>query len=147
MTSRFLTISAAVGVMLGAAGPARAQSLGWNTPPAAYANDDYRATYADAQRDAYENGYRDGLKRGEQAARDGRPHDVERERDYRGAENGYNRSHGDRNRYRNGYRGGFAPSHRHRYTPRGARPADPKRGPPHRPPYCPGRGPHHTGHP
>ena len=128
MTSRFLTISAAVGVMLAAAGPARAQSLAWDTPPAAYSNDDYRASYADAQRDAYENGYRDGLKRGEQAARDGRPPDVEGERDYRGAENGYNRSHGDRNRYRNGYRGGFAQGYRDGYNRRSVRPSYPNGG-------------------
>ena len=36
------------------------------------------------------------------------PLDIERERDYRNAENGYNRTYGDRNRYRDTYRGGFA---------------------------------------
>jgi hypothetical protein len=128
MISRTLTISAALGAMLAAAGPARAQSLGWGTAPAAYANDDFRATFADAQRAAYDNGYRDGLKRGEQAARDRRPLDVERERDYRGAENGYNRSHGDKQRYREGYRGGFAQGYRDGYSRRGAQPRYPNTG-------------------
>jgi hypothetical protein len=128
MTSRFLTISAAVGVMLAAAGPAGAQSHGWGSGPSAYADDDYRTSYADAQRAAFDNGYRDGLKRGEQAARDGRPLYVELERDYRSAENGYNRSHGDRNRYRDSYRGGFSQGYREGYNRRSARPAYPDTG-------------------
>jgi hypothetical protein len=121
MTRRFLTmtLSTAMGLTLAAAAPARAQSNAWANGPAAYANDDYRAPYADTQRAAYDNGYRDGLKRGEQAARDRRPLDIERERDYRNAEAGYNRSHGDRNRYRDSYRGGFAQGYREGYQRRG----------------------------
>ena len=118
MTTRFLTTSV-MGLML-AAGAARAQAQGWINPAAAYANDDYRAPYADAQRAASDNGYRSGLKRGEQAARDGRPLDIERERDYRSADGGYNRSHGDRNRYRDTYRGAFAQGYREGYTQRSA---------------------------
>lgn len=129
MTKRFLTTTltffTAMGLILAAAGPARAQSHSWGSAPAAYTNDDYRASYADAQRAAYDNGYRNGLKRGEQAARDGRPLGVERERDYRSAEDGYNRSHGDRNRYRDNYRGGFAQGYRDGYNRRGARPSYP----------------------
>jgi hypothetical protein len=121
MTSRILQISAAAALMMAAAGPARAQGSGWLGAPAAYANDDYRTSYADAQRSAYDNGYRDGLKRGEQALRDRRPLDVERERDYRQAENGYNRSFGDRNRYRDNYRGGFAQGFRDAYNRGGTR--------------------------
>lgn len=131
MTRQFLaatlTISTATGLML-AAVPAAAQSHRWGTAPAAYSNDDYRASYADARRAAYDNGYRDGLKRGEQAARDGRPIAVERERDYRSAEDGYNRSHGDRNRYRDNYRGGFAQGYRDGYNGRGARASFPGSG-------------------
>jgi len=121
MTTRFLalTLSTATGLMLAAAGPARAQSHGWGNTPAAYANDDYRASYADAQRAAFDNGYREGIKRGEQAARDGRRLDIERERDYRKAEDGYNRTHGDRNRYRDNYRVGFAQGYRDGYSRRG----------------------------
>jgi hypothetical protein len=80
---------------------------------------DHRTSYADAQRTARDNGYRDGLKRGEEALRGGRTLDIERERDYRNAENGYNRSLGDRNRYRDTYRGGFAQGYRDGYARRG----------------------------
>ena len=116
MTSKLLQISAAAALVMAAAAPVRAQAGGWLGAPAAYANDDYRTSYADAQRSAYDNGYRDGLKRGEQAARDRRGLDVERERDYRQADNGYNRSFGDRDRYRDNYRGGFAQGYRDGYS-------------------------------
>jgi hypothetical protein len=114
MTSRFLTISAALLVMSGA--PAAAQTNGWLGGSTAYAADDYRTSYADAQRQAYDNGYRDGLKRGEQAARDRKTLDIERERDYRSADSGYNRNYGDRVRYQDNYRGGFAQGYRDAYS-------------------------------
>jgi hypothetical protein len=100
------TIFTAITLLLGA-GPAAAQAPGWMQAASAYSRDDYRAPYADAQRAAYDNGYRDGVKRGEQALRERRSLDVQRERDYRDAGNGYNRSYGDRDRYRDNYRGGF----------------------------------------
>lgn len=130
MTTRFLTISLTLsmtGLALLAA-PARALAQPWTPAAAAYATDDYRSSYADAQRSAYDNGYRSGLKRGAQAARDRRPLDIERERDYRGAEEGYNRTHGDRNRYRDTFRGGFAAGYRDGYTQRGARASFPSAG-------------------
>ena len=65
MTSRFLQISAAAALVMAAAAPARAQASAWLGAPAAYSDDDYRTSYADARRSAYDNGYRDGLKRGE----------------------------------------------------------------------------------
>ena len=97
MTFKVLTITAALGL---ASTSVMAQTNGWLGTTAAYGQREYRAPYADARQPAYDNGYRDGLKRGEQAARDGRAFDVERERDYRSAEDGYNRSYGDRARYR-----------------------------------------------
>ncbi len=117
MTCKVLTLTAALG--LAAASQAAAQSNGWLGSAAAYSADDYRTSYSDARRAAYDNGYRDGVKRGEQAARDRRPYDIERERDYRGADNGYNRSYGDRTRYRNDYRGGFAQGYRDGYNRNG----------------------------
>ena len=113
MTSRFLTISAAL-VVLGST-PALAQTNDWLAGTTAYSRDDYRATYADAQRQAYDNGYRDGVKRGEEAARDRKAFNVEIERDYRSADRGYNRSFGDRNRYHDNYRGGFSQGYRDAY--------------------------------
>ena len=118
MTSRILTISAAL-VLLGGA-PAAAQT-GWRGNVPAYADDDYRAPYADARRAAHDNGYRDGIKRGEQAARAGKAFNAQLERDYRDAQNGYNRSYGDRARYRDDYRGGFAQGYRDGYSRRDGR--------------------------
>lgn len=120
MTSRFLTqtVFTAMGLIL-AAGPATAQTPSWASTPASYARGEYRAQYGDAQRAAFDNGYRDGLKRGEQAARDRRGLDAQRERDYRDAGNGYNRSYGDPNRYRDNYRGGFTQGYRDGYGRRG----------------------------
>jgi hypothetical protein len=126
MTTRILTISI-LGLAMTAAASTRAQAQPWAPAAAAYASDDYRASYADAQRDAYENGYRSGLKRGAEAVRGRRPLDIERERDYRSADEGYNRSFGDRNRYRDTFRGGFKQGYRDGYSQRSVRtpfPAD-----------------------
>ena len=119
MTKRFLTISAAL-VLLGGA-PAAAQTGGWLGGAPAYSGDDYRAPYQDARRAGYDNGYRDGVRRGEQAARDRKAFNAQLERDYRDATNGYNRSYGDRNRYRDDYRGGFAQGYRDGYYSRDSR--------------------------
>src|SRR4029078_11947054 len=110
ITSRFLTISAALVVLGGT--PALAQTNDWLAGTTAYSRDDYPTTYADAQRQAYDNGYRDGVKRGEEAARDRKAFNVEIERDYRSADRGYNRSFGDRNRYHERARGGFSHGYR-----------------------------------
>jgi len=117
MTGKFLTISAALALL--SAAPAAAQTNDWLAGAASYAAGDYRAPYADARRAAYDNGYKDGLKRGEQAARDRKPFNAQLERDYRDGENGYNRSYGDRARYRDDYRGGFAQGYRDGYERRG----------------------------
>lgn len=119
MTSRILTISAALVLLNGA--PAAAQGNGWLGTTPHYAGDEYRAPYADARRAAHDNGYKDGVKRGEQAARDGKRFNAQLERDYRDAQNGYNRSYGDRARYRDDYRGGFAEGYRDGYSRRGGR--------------------------
>ena len=124
MKTRLLTLS----MMALALASARAQAQGWRPAQSAYASDDYRASYADAQRAAYDNGFKSGLKRGLQAVRDRRPLDVERERDYRGADEGYNRTYGDRNRYRDTFRGGFAQGYRDAYAQRGARVTPPGAG-------------------
>ena len=117
--TRFLTISAAL-VLLGGA-PAAAQNNGWLGAPPAYSGDDWRAPYQDARRAAYDNGFRDGVKRGEQAARDRKAFNAQLERDYRDATNGYNRSYGDRERYRDDYRGGFTQGYRDGYYRRDSR--------------------------
>ena len=50
------------------------------------------------------------------AVRDRRALDLEREKDYRNADNGYNRSFGDKNRYRDIFRNGFADGYRSAYN-------------------------------
>lgn len=144
MTSQFLTTTlfTAMG-LLATAGAAAAQTPAWAGTPVSYARAEYRAPYADAQRAAFDNGYRDGLKRGEQAARDRRAFDAQRERDYRDGENGYNRSYGDRNRYRDNYRGAFTQGYRDGYNRRGAPSSYPGAGRGDGPNY--GRGPGYGG--
>ena len=120
-TFKLFTMTAAL-TLAASTASAQGASSQWLSTTASYSADDYRTSYIDARRAAYDNGYRDGVKRGEQAARDRRPFDVERERDYRSAEGGYNRSFGDRDRYRNDYRGAFAQGYRDGYSGRGVRP-------------------------
>lgn len=57
---------------------------------------------------AYSRGYDDGYRSGVSAARDGDRYDVRRERDYRDADNGYDRRYGSRDQWRQVYRDGFA---------------------------------------
>ena len=118
MTLKILTMTAALTL---AASAASAQGATWLSSGASYSDADYRASYIDARRAAYDNGYRDGLKRGAQALRDRKPFDVERERDYRSAEGGYNKAFGDRTRYQNDYRGGFSQGYRDGYNGRDSR--------------------------
>lgn len=68
----------------------------------------YRGDYArEAERRAYDNGYRSGLRAGEHDGRDGRVFAMERQRDWRDADDGYHRDFGDRELYRRVFRDGF----------------------------------------
>jgi flagellar biosynthesis/type III secretory pathway protein FliH len=95
-------------------GPAQAQVNGWLNQRTAY-SDEYRQSYYEARRIAYDNGYREGLRDGESAARKGRPFDVQREKDWRKADAGYNRSYGDKDRYRDSFRSGYSDGYRAAY--------------------------------
>jgi hypothetical protein len=96
--------------------PAGAQQFNnWMTQRPEY-GDQYRASYADVRRIAYDNGYREGRRDGEDAARDRRSFDLQRERDYRNGDQGYNRSYGDKNLYRDSFRSGFADGYREAYN-------------------------------
>jgi hypothetical protein len=61
----------------------------------------------DIERRAYDNGYREGLKHGEEDVRKGRGFSVERHDDWRDGDDGYRRSDGDRDFYRRVFRRGF----------------------------------------
>jgi hypothetical protein len=115
MTFKILTISAALA--LAGTNVSAQTTNAWLTAGSSTSYDQaqYRVPYQDGRRAAYDNGYRDGLRRGEEAARSNRQFNVERERDYRDAESGYNRSYGDRDRYRDDYRGGFSQGYRDGY--------------------------------
>jgi hypothetical protein len=104
MTTRLFATSAAAAFIL-AAMSSSAQAQQWNPQTR-----DYR--YSNAQGPAYDAGYRAGIQRGEQAARDRHPLDIEREREYRDATSGYNSSYSDRGRYRDEFRVGFAQGYR-----------------------------------
>lgn len=56
---------------------------------------------------AAQQGYSDGYEAGLNDARDGRRFDPISERRYRSADRGYNRSYGDKDRYKANYRTGF----------------------------------------
>lgn len=59
----------------------------------------------DLERIAYDNGYRDGLRNGEHDARDRREFRIDRDRDFRNADDGFRRGEGlDREQYRRVFR-------------------------------------------
>src|SRR4051812_18075123 len=81
---------------------------------ASYGDD--RQPYYEARRGAYDNGYREGLREGDQ---DGRRHSAYRYQDNRTwqrADKGYNRSFGDIDRYRQQFRAGFGEGYQAGYA-------------------------------
>jgi hypothetical protein len=110
----FTTISAAAAALFMVSAPANAQVNGWLDQRPGY-SDDYRQSYYDARRVAYDNGYREGLRDGEAAARRRRPLDIRREKDWRKADAGYNRSYGNKERYRDSFRSGYSDGYRAAY--------------------------------
>lgn len=114
MRNRLITLSAAAAALFLVTGTASAQSASWLGQRGGY-SDDTRQSYYDARRVAYDNGYREGLRDGESAARNRRPFDVQRERDWRSADRGYNRSYGDKDRYRDSFRNGYTDGYRAAY--------------------------------
>ena len=59
------------------------------------------------ERRAYDAGYRDGVSHGEHDARDRREFRVDRDGDYRHADDGYHREYGDKEFYRRSFRRGY----------------------------------------
>lgn len=66
-----------------------------------------RSGYREAERRAYDNGFRDGLRRGENDGRGRRRYDPTRHGDWRNADDGFRREYGDHNVYRRNFRAGF----------------------------------------
>jgi hypothetical protein len=100
-TAAFLTVPASV----------FAQALPWTLPSASgryMRANDAQVSYYDARRMAYDEGFRQGVKEGEKDARHGDRFAYQDEREYQRADRGYNRSYGDRDRYRQIFRDGYA---------------------------------------
>jgi hypothetical protein len=68
---------------------------------------DQRNDYRDFERRAYDVGHRDGLSHGEDDARHRRELRIDRDGDYRSADDGYRREYGDRENYRRAFRRGY----------------------------------------
>jgi hypothetical protein len=66
-----------------------------------------RGAYREIERRAYDNGYRDGLRRGENDGRSRHRFDPTRHGDWRNADDGFRREYGDHNLYRRNFRAGF----------------------------------------
>jgi hypothetical protein len=66
-----------------------------------------RGYYAQIERRAYDNGYREGVKDGQHDGRDRRRYEPTRHDDWRDADDGYRREYGDKNYYRRSFRTGY----------------------------------------
>jgi flagellar biosynthesis/type III secretory pathway protein FliH len=101
-----------------------AQSPAWRQPSdtARYRSLDDGQSYSGIRRAAYDEGYRDGVRKGEQDGRRGARFAYQDERDFQRADRGYHRSFGDRERYRQIFREGYASGYSDgysRYSPYG----------------------------
>jgi hypothetical protein len=85
---------------------------------------DAQAPYYDIRRDAYDYGYREGMRAGEIDARRGDRFGFEDEREYRNGDGGYRRQYGDRDRYRQTFRSGYAAGYSDAYRRFGGYGAD-----------------------
>jgi hypothetical protein len=65
------------------------------------------AYYGDVERQAYDHGFREGLRAGDRDGRDNRRYEPTRHDDWRDADDGYRRSDGDRDAYKRSFRSGF----------------------------------------
>ncbi len=74
---------------------------------------------ADVQRRAYDRGYHEGTEDGRDDARKGRPADFRRHDEFRDADEGYNRSYGDREYYREVFRRGYVAGYNEAYRGNG----------------------------
>lgn len=83
-------------------------------PEARYA--EAQSSYYEARRAAYDRGYREGVRHGEQDARRGDRFYYQDERDFQRGDKGYHRSYGNRDQYRQIFRDGFATGYSNGYS-------------------------------
>jgi hypothetical protein len=109
---RFFVISALAFAALALSVPAHAQ---WGGLPDRDRTGYAQRSYFDARQIAYDNGYREGLKEGEN---DGRRNDAfafQDERSFKRADRGYHREYGPLERYRQSFRSGYTEGYSHGY--------------------------------
>jgi flagellar biosynthesis/type III secretory pathway protein FliH len=96
-----------------------AQTAAWRLPSSTVLSrtaDEAQAPYYDGRRTAYDQGYREGADDGQQDARRGDRFNYRDERAFQRADRGYNRSYGDRERYRHIFRDGYAVGYREAFA-------------------------------
>jgi hypothetical protein len=76
---------------------------------------DDRGAYSRVGGEAYQRGFSDGQRLGNEDARRGRAFNVQNHREYREADAGYGRNDGSRDRYRDEFRRGFTEGYRNGY--------------------------------
>jgi hypothetical protein len=94
---------------VGFATPACASQLyGYGGAPRGYERE--------AERRAYDNGYREGVQQGQNDVRRGRDYSYSRHNEYRDADDGYRRGTIDRDLYRRSFRSGFQTGYSESYN-------------------------------
>jgi hypothetical protein len=63
--------------------------------------------YREVERRAFDNGFREGIRRGERDGRSNRRYEPTRHSEWRDADDGFRREYGDHNLYRRNFRSGF----------------------------------------
>lgn len=77
-------------------------------------------SYRQVDRRAYDVGYREGLKNGENDVRRGRDYSYTRDNEYRDADKGYRRSDGNLDQYRRSFRQGYQTGYNEAFSRYGA---------------------------
>jgi hypothetical protein len=98
--------------LVGLAAPA--QAVDWRS---IFGRDEGYSRYRyDPGRVAYEEGFRDGVDKGERDGKKGDRYSVRRHGDYRDADDGYRREYGPKYQYQRVYRRGFEAGYRRAYA-------------------------------
>ena len=123
---RFTAVLVLVCSLLPAATPADAQGRGRGAGPSRFGAPPPGAPGVAAgrayQEPAYARGYADGHRHAQDDREDRRSYDPVAHRDYREADQGFDRSYGSRDAYKNNYRAGFRAGYDAGYRDGSARP-------------------------
>ena len=104
----------AVGALVLATGlAAPAEAVDWRD---IFGGDDRYYRGRDPGRIGYDEGFRDGINKGERDGRKGDRYSLRRHGDYRDADDGYRREFGPRPYYQRAYRRGFEAGYRRAYS-------------------------------